>query len=86
MEREKIAKIIRSCIYKPGVAEWEDITSREQKPWLETARAILTDPNITEIERERFETPQYIAESGSTPVIICLTEGDLQALKEGKDV
>ena len=37
---------------------------------------------IKEIERERFETPQYIAESGSTPVIICLTEGDLQALKQ----
>lgn len=37
---------------------------------------------IEEIERERFATPQHIAESGREPVVICLTEGDMQALKQ----
>lgn len=43
----------------------------------ETARQIFK-----EIERERFAEPQHIPQAGREPVIICLTENDLQDLKE----
>lgn len=36
---------------------------------------------IKDLNKYRFAEPQYIAEAGREPVIICLTENDMLAIK-----
>ena len=43
--------------------------------------SLVAQEIFKDLNKYRFAEPQYIAEAGREPVIICLTENDIQAIK-----